>query len=101
MSDLRALRRLVLLLPLVALLAYGATRLQARSARPSNAMAIIGKQDDGTYLVPTGQTVRPAGESFTFNSRPVDMALRPDGKLLALMLPSSVRFFDVIARQFT
>ncbi len=37
---------------------------------------------DGGQLVPTGQLVRPAGESLTFPGRPVDLALAPDGKSL-------------------
>ena len=33
-------------------------------------------------VVPTGQTVRPVGESVQYSGRPVDLALAPDGKTL-------------------
>src|SRR5262249_52422607 len=41
----------------------------------------VGPGGDGVR-VPTGQLVRPAGESLAFAGRPVDLALSPDGKWL-------------------
>src|SRR5690349_19107214 len=37
---------------------------------------------DGGARVSSSQVVRPAGESLSFDGRPVDVALSPDGKLL-------------------
>ena len=50
----------------------------------------------GIYLVPTGQTLTPAGTNVAFDGRSVDMALSPDGKTLAVMMQDQVRLFDVI-----
>ncbi|MEP6753879.1 MAG: hypothetical protein ABJA67_00130 [Chthonomonadales bacterium] len=82
------------------LVGYTSVRLKAGLVKDATSSAIIGKQTDGTYLVPTGQTINPVGEHFTFNSRPVDMALSPNSKILALMLPSSIRVFDTAANKF-
>ncbi|MAE66084.1 MAG: hypothetical protein CMJ18_17575 [Phycisphaeraceae bacterium] len=42
----------------------------------------IGFRDDGSVVVPTEQTLRPAGRSITFPGRPVDLALSRDGRWL-------------------
>ena len=89
-----------LILPGAALLGYGALQLNARIAPAVGDKAIIGKQADGTYFVPTGQTLAPVGRNLTFDGRPVDMALRPDGKLLAVMLGSEVKFLDTATGEF-
>jgi YVTN family beta-propeller protein len=93
-------RSLSLALLILAALLYGGLRLSARPAQKSADTATIGKQTDGTYLVPTGQTLTPAGQNFTFDGHPVDMALSADGKTLAVMLPREVRLFDTQKRQF-
>ncbi len=100
MSNQRVVRNLGLLLPLGAALLYGGLRLSARPAQKTSDKAIIGKQADGTYFVPTGQTLAPAGRNLTFEGRPVDMALRPDGKILAVMLAREVRLLDTATGQF-
>ena len=100
MSNKRAVRYLGLLLPLGAGLLYGGLRLSARPAQKTSDKAIIGKQADGTYFVPTGQTLAPAGRNLTFEGRPVDMALRPDGKILAVMLAREIRLLDTASGQF-
>ena len=100
MLNLRAMRTLGLLAPVGAGLLYGGLRLSARPAQSPADKAIIGKQADGTYFVPTGQTLAPAGRSLTFEGRPVDMALRPDGKMLAVMLAREVRLLDTATGQF-
>lgn len=100
MRSSRALRGIGIAMAVTPLLVYGAMRLSARPAPERGTKAVIGKQSNGTVLVPTGQTIQPAGENFTFESRPVDMALSPDGKTLAVMLPSRVRFFDLARNAF-
>jgi len=45
--------------------------------------AVVGPQGDGTYVVSTTQVVEPAGEMVEFPGRPTDIALSPDGTLLA------------------
>lgn len=99
MHLVRPARNFILLLPAAGLL-YGAIRLAAKPADRSPDTAIIGKQADGTYFVPTGQTLNPAGKNITFDGRPVDMALRPDGKILALMCQRELRLFDTQTQQF-
>jgi YVTN family beta-propeller protein len=46
--------------------------------------AVVGPQSDGAYVVATTQVVTPAGKSVTFPGRPTDLALSPDGKILAI-----------------
>ncbi len=95
----RTTRRLSMLLP-AAVLTYGALRLGAKPAQRASETAIIGRQADGTYFVPTGQTLNPAGQNITFDGRPVELALRPDGKMLAVMLQSGTRLFDTQTKKF-
>lgn len=57
----------------------------------------VGPQPDGSILVPTNQLLRPAGFQIVFPGRPVDLALSPDGKWLAVMNRNSldlIRVFD-------
>src|SRR5471030_3150451 len=96
----RVVRYLGVLLPATAVIGYGGLRLAARPAQKNSDRAIIGKQADGTIFVPTGQTLAPAGRNLTFDGRPVDIALRPDGKLLAVMLGSGIKFLDTATREF-
>lgn len=49
----------------------------------------LGRQPDGSYLVPTGQRLTPAGEHFEVNDRPLGMVLSPDGKRLAVVTGSN------------
>ena len=44
----------------------------------------VGPQPDGTILVPTNQLLTPAGFQVLIPGRPTDLALSPDGKLLAV-----------------
>jgi len=57
---------------------FGRASLQDRIPRH------IGPQPDGTVLVPTNQLLDPAGHQLLFPGRPTDLALSPDGKLLAV-----------------
>jgi YVTN family beta-propeller protein len=50
----------------------------------------IGPQPDGTYLVPTNQVLNPAGFQVLFPGRPTDLALSPDGSLLAVKNMSDI-----------
>jgi len=84
----------------VAVLLYGGLRLSARPAQKPSDTAVIGRQGEGTYLVPTGQTLTPAGQNVTFDGHPVDTALSADGTTLAVMLPNQVRLFDTAKNQF-
>lgn len=95
----RPARNLFLLLPAAGLL-YGAVHMAATPVANPPETAIIGRQADGTYFVPTGQTLSPVGKNLTFDGRPVDMALRADGKLLALMCQRGMRLFDTQTGQF-
>ena len=54
----------------------------------------VGPQDDGAHLVATSQIIDPAGTTITFPGRPTDLALSPDGKLLAVKNKSDLVFID-------
>jgi YVTN family beta-propeller protein len=63
----------------------------------------IGKQPDGSYLIPTGQLLRPAGYHISVNDRPLGMALSPDGNTLAVVTgsnfnPRALHLIDVRSR---
>ncbi len=63
----------------------------------------IGRQADGSYLIPTGQLLRPAGSHVTVNDRPLGMALSPDGNILAVVTgsnfnPRALHLIDVRAK---
>jgi YVTN family beta-propeller protein len=49
---------------------------------------------DGGMIVPTGQLVRPAGETRTFFGRPTDIALSPAGTLVFVKLTSELMIVD-------
>src|SRR5205809_5154767 len=93
-------RAVLMALIITPVLAYGAVRLHGRQREEAASKAIIGKQTNGSYLVPTGQTIQPVGEHYTFDSRPLDLALSPDGNTLALMLPSAIRLLDTRSNEF-
>jgi len=61
--------------------------------------AVVGPQGDGTYVVPTTQVVDPAGETVQFPGRPVDLALSPDGALLAVKNKGDLVFVDATSRK--
>jgi YVTN family beta-propeller protein len=58
----------------------------------------VGQQSDGSYIVPTGQTLTPAGTHLTVGERPLGIALSPDGTQIALLTCSSFsgRYLQVI-----
>ncbi len=65
----------IFLLPLA-----GVAWFQARQA---------GRLADGSFLIPTGQRLTPAGTHIEVNDRPLGMTLSPDGRLLAVATGSN------------
>jgi len=59
--------------------------------------AVVGPLDDGAYVVASTQVVSPGGKTLEFPSRPVDLALSPDGSLLAVKGRREILFMDVHA----
>jgi YVTN family beta-propeller protein len=57
---------------------------QNRSSLQDRVPRKLGPQPDGTILVPTNQLLSPAGLQILFPGRPTDLALSPDGNLLAV-----------------
>ncbi|HZG24183.1 MAG TPA: hypothetical protein VEZ17_06355, partial [Chitinophagaceae bacterium] len=60
--------------------------------------ALVGRQDDGRYIVGTSQVIDPAGVSQSFPGRPVDLALNQDETIMAVKNMSGIVFFDVKKR---
>jgi YVTN family beta-propeller protein len=50
----------------------------------------IGRQPDGSYLVPTGQFLTPAGKHVEVNDRPLGLVLSPNGETLAVVTGSKL-----------
>src|SRR5215472_310807 len=44
-----------------------------------------GLQADGSVVLPTNQTIRPAGRLIPFEGRPTAIAIRPDGRTAAAL----------------
>ena len=63
----------------------------------SRAVLRMGRQPDGAFVVATGQRIE-AG-SMAFNGRPIDMALHPRGRFLAVLNKSGVFLLDVLPNQ--
>ena len=57
--------------------------------------AVVGPQDDGTYVVATTQRIDPAGTTIQFPGRPTDLALNPDQTLLAIKNKNDLILMDV------
>ena len=49
----------------------------------------LGRQDDGSFLVPTGQRLTPSGKHIEVDDRPLGMVLSPDGARLAVVTGSN------------
>ena len=62
----------------------------ATAAKPARAPVTVGRQPDGRVVVPTNQVLNPAGFQVEFPGRPTDIALSPDGALLAVMNKDSL-----------
>ena len=67
---------------------------------------IVGRQPDGSYLLPTGQVVRPFGKIIEVNDRPLGIAMSPDGRLAAVVTGSNfaaraLHLVDIATAQLT
>ncbi len=60
---------------------------------------VVGPQNDGTYIVATAQRIDPAGKTILFPGRPVDLALSPDGAILAVKNRNDVTFVNMATRE--
>lgn len=63
---------------------------------PDISKQTVGRQSDGTVVIPTHQTLDPAGVQITFPGRPTDLAVSPDGKMLAVKNRRSLIFVNLI-----
>lgn len=54
----------------------------------------VGRQPDGSVVLPTNQLLRPAGKQLTFPGRPVDCALTDGGKTLVVKNLRQLLFVD-------
>ncbi len=52
-------------------------------------LILSGAQPDGSFVVPTGQTLTPAGTTIDVNDRPLGMVVSPDGTKLAVVTGSN------------
>ncbi len=68
-------------LPLVALAIFIALGLRSQMSTVSR----VGPQQDGSALLPTGWSIRPAGTQITVDTFPMASALSPNGKFLAVL----------------
>ncbi len=59
-----------------------------------SSVALAGRQTGDFYLTVTNQLLRPAGDTFALNGRPVDMAFDADGRWLAVLSNNSVLLRD-------
>src|SRR5262245_41357621 len=50
---------------------------------------LVGVQQDGSIVVPNGQTLTPAGTHIEVNDRPLGMVVSPNGSLLAVVTGSN------------
>lgn len=60
--------------------------------------SLVGKQEDGSYIVPTSQIIDPAGVTITFPGRPIDLALNPEETILAVKNMYNIVFFDAASQ---
>ena len=63
----------------------------------------IGVQSDGSIVIPTGQTLTPAGHHIEVNDRPLGMVLSPNGESLAVVTgsnfnPRTLHIIDVTSK---
>ncbi len=81
------------LVPLTALALGARIQAGAAPATPLSTSA-MGRQPTGETQLPSGQVVHGSGEEVTFPGRPVDAALSPDGRTLAVLSGSALRLLD-------
>lgn len=68
----------------------------ATSPVEGSAACQVGRQEDGSVVLPTNQVITPAGQQIEFLGRPVDVALRPDGKTAAFLTNSNPEPITVV-----
>ncbi len=59
------------------------------------AEVVVGPAEEGGFVVPTRQLIRPAGQSVEFAGRPVDLVLSPDGTTVYTKIENSLIAIDV------
>jgi YVTN family beta-propeller protein len=83
------------ILLLLILLAAGLAAWQTAGIFPTLKSTVLsGRQPEGFYLLPTSQLLRPWGEQMPIAGRPVDIALDPPGRMLAVLNTRSIALFD-------
>jgi YVTN family beta-propeller protein len=80
--------------------------LAAATALAGVDQVFVGLQSNGSYIIPTGQTITPAGSHLAVGERPLAMAISPDGSQLALITCSTfsnryVQLIDIGSRTVT
>lgn len=68
---------------------------------PERVDMLIGRQADGTVMVPTEQLILPTGRQVEFGGRPIDLALLPDGSTLAVVDRLHLRLIDTETGELT
>src|SRR5690349_18708699 len=84
---------------LIIIVSFSSSRTSAQVKKPKDKegfekKSLVGKQKDNSYVVPTSQVIDPAGNTVTFPGRPVDLALSPNEKLLAVKNINNIIFFN-------
>jgi YVTN family beta-propeller protein len=57
----------------------------------------VGDSDPGRIVVPTNQVLSPLGRQVAYDGRPVDLALSPDGRWLAVLDRAAVLIVDPVS----
>jgi DNA-binding beta-propeller fold protein YncE len=80
--------RTFLVLPALLFLGLGAGCLPSSNSRPAVPAAPVsvpGKQTDGSILLPTQWSLRPAGKQIALGDFPANLAVHPAGKFVAVL----------------
>jgi hypothetical protein len=85
MSPLRHLRWPIPLFTLAVALTTSLSLSTLAQDRTAYDESHVGPQDNGRIIVPTNQVLTPAGRQVIVGGRPSDIALSPDGRLLAVL----------------
>src|SRR5262249_9308965 len=88
------------------LLAIGGLLLSVGGVAALAVMAVVGRQEDGSVLLPNGQTITPAGVQIEVNDRPLGIAVSPDGAQAAVatasnFAPRALHFIDLATETVT
>src|SRR5262245_31738154 len=68
------------------------------------AVSLVGRQSNGSVLLPNGQVITPAGVQIEVNDRPLGIALSPDGTQAAIatasnFAPRALHIIDLAAQK--